>query len=408
MIVDTVDPSIDNTIECDKRQQLLIFSFAAIPYIHDEDMMTFLNNPFQSIQKAWNETHSRWGKAGLVLFYTFVWAELVWGIQILVSPLLFFPCFDAHASDSESLLSEALMRQLNLFAMGLVLYAYSGGLELWNVSMVLTIFAMNTIGFFVLMIAYAQLHQFTTCRTEHEKLVKTKFTFLLLILAACICAIDERSGAIVDKAKQRRKEHHQQEQGQEHPHHHHHSTPKPPPFNPIYYVKREWENTHSMWGKASIVLFYSFLWFHILTALVVIVFDPWAGHSCLRDSATAGDTLLTQTYVREGGIYAVAFFLYAGRNGARLLNVCGVFIVYATWLALFRYNLVIPLVALDRFSVCASDFASLENIAAQCAVVAWIVLALLFSLVDARTKSAPTTTNDDPDESANETTPLVV
>mmetsp|Transcript_343 Transcript_343/g.724 ORF Transcript_343/g.724 Transcript_343/m.724 type:complete len:380 (+) Transcript_343:63-1202(+) len=377
-------------------------------YSYNQDMVTY--NPFHSIQTSWNETHSRWGKAGLVLFYTFVWAELAWGVQILVSPLLLFPCFDSNASDSESLVAAALMRQSNLFAMGMLLYSYTGGLALWNVAMVLTLFAINTIGFFVMMIAYAELNQFTTCSTEHETLVKTKFTFLVLILATCICTIDETSGAIVDKAKQRQKEHEQHEQEQHHHHHHHHhSTPKPPPFNPIYYLKRDWSNAHSMWGKASIVLFYSFVWFHILTALVVVAFDPWAGHACLRDSTTAGDTLLAQTYVREAGIYAVGFFLYAGRGGLRPLNVGVVLVVYAMWLALLRYNLVVPLAVLDRFSVCAGDFASLENNLVQCTTLAWIVLALLFSLADAQMTSTTTATADAPaDQGANERTPLVV
>eukprot|EP00977_Amphora_coffeiformis_P008212 scaffold1834_cov175-Amphora_coffeaeformis.AAC.18 len=205
-------------------------------------------------------------------------------------------------------------------------------------------------------------------------------------------------------------EHEQHEQEQHHHHHHHHhSTPKPPPFNPIYYLKRDWSNAHSMWGKASIVLFYSFVWFHILTALVVVAFDPWAGHACLRDSATAGDTLLAQTYVREAGIYAVGFFLYAGRGGLRPLNVGVVLVVYAMWLALLRYNLVVPLAVLDRFSVCAGDFASLENNLVQCTTLAWIVLALLFSLADAQMTSTTTATADAPaDQGANERTPLVV
>lgn len=343
-----------------------------------------MKNPLSMLQRAWNRTHSGWGKAGLILFYSFIWAQMLWGLSIVVRPLGFFPCFKAHATASETLLASSLMRQLNLWAIGLLLYADVAGLKLWNVAAVMAVYAVNTLLFFALMIPYdTELTSFVSCHEEHQTLVNVKFIFLGSILAAFVCTANETSQEIVD----------------------HYTTPvadqdsltagitrAPHPFNPVYRIRQAWTGTRTPWGKAAVILFYPWVWFIIVVAAMA-AFDPLRGLPCLQEHFSAGDVLLAQTYLRELNVYALGFLLYADRGGVRPLHLLYVLAVYGSWVILHRRDFVNPLEQPEPFaSSCPEDFDNLKN--GSWTQVAWLAVAFILSLLEDWQRPANTVNTD--------------
>lgn len=333
------------------------------------NMTTSSFNPLQYLKQAWSKTHSAWGKAAIVLFYSFVWVEIIWGVQIMIAPLVVFPCFNAHASDSEIVLAGSLLRQLNLFAIGLLLYADRGGIALWNVGSVLTIFAINTCLFCAMMIPYDTLDNFVACHDEHQALVTIKFAFLVWITAAFICSLDEASKTIVDNATAATADAPETM-----------ATTTAPPFNHIYYIKQAWHSSNSTWGKLSTVLFYTWVWSLIIMSSTAVVV-PMLGMPCLHQHFDQGDVLMARTYLREYNIYAIGFLLYAGRGGTRIWNVSMVLIFYVISIVLFVRQFVPQLRELDQFASCGDDLAAFKS--GTWTTVAWLVVALLTSFVDA-------------------------
>lgn len=381
----------------------------------------------------------------MILFYSFVALEVVWGISILISPLIVFPCFDEHATAAETLLAGSLYRQVNLFAVGLLIYAfyYSHAssppphyhlhhrhhhhhhhhhhyrrhndivLALWNVGLLLCIFALTTCLFFALMIPYDQLEHFVTCHAEHATLIKVKFGFLVWILAVFICAVNETSRVIVDDAIE--------EDENENDNNNNNNTTEAeaaetttaatqktdktkPPLNPVYYMKQNWKLTHSIWGKISIILYYSWIWFHIVASIASVI-HPFKGlptsGACLPQHFSHSDTLMAATYIRELSIYAIGFWLYADRGGIFIGNIAYVTIVYVTWVFLHLYDFVAPLRNIVEFEPCVDDIATLMHPGIWFFMVGWLLLAGVTAVVDAT--RVPTTTT-----TSSETTPLNV
>ena len=334
-------------------------------------------NPMHSLKQAWSRTHSTWGKVAIVLLYSFVWVEIVWGVQIMIAPLVVFPCYNAHATESEILLAGSLLRQLNLFAIGLLLYADRGGIALWNIGMVLSIFAINTCLFCAMMMPYATLDNFVTCHDEHQALITIKFAFLAWITVAFICSLDEASKVIVDNEMA-----------------HVHETTPPPPFHPIYYIKQAWNSSNSTWGKISTAFFYSWVWLNIIMAIVAVC-NPLMGLPCFQQHFLQGDFLVAKTYIRELNIYAIGFLLYAERGGIQIWNISMVLIFCIVWTLLVLYDFLPSMQELDQFATCGDDFVSMQS--GSWTVVVWLALALVSSLVDTRL-AVPAT--------ADETAPL--
>jgi uncharacterized membrane protein (DUF485 family) len=97
-------------------------------------------------------------------------------------------------------------------------------------------------------------------------------------------------------------------------------------MNPAVHLKHAWDNTHSMWGKMTIVLFYIFIWVMIVTSFMWMVWPTWMGGCFLGKESDYGSSTIV-TLKRTGSLFALGFFLYADRGGIRFWNVTMVFVV---------------------------------------------------------------------------------
>jgi hypothetical protein len=90
--------------------------------------MTYLNH-------AWNGTNTWWGKISLVLFYLFIWVNILSGIWSLIVPeSQGMDClFDDEGDHAKTSL---LTRGCNLFGVAFLFYADKSGLHSWNVGTV--------------------------------------------------------------------------------------------------------------------------------------------------------------------------------------------------------------------------------------------------------------------------------
>ena len=93
-------------------------------------------NPMYYLRHAWEATNSCWGKICIVMFYLFIWMNIVWALQILIVPTAGFECLwsNFHKNDFEA--TVALMKNMNIWTIGFMLYADRGGIKVWNVGMV--------------------------------------------------------------------------------------------------------------------------------------------------------------------------------------------------------------------------------------------------------------------------------
>ena len=107
-------------------------------------MATLHLNPMYYLKHAWDATHSAWGKTAIVLFYLFIWCQIVWAATFIIFPSMGFECFFSTPSDYETYLFRMMMRTFNVLAIGFFLYADRGGIKVWNVMMVFVIYGACT------------------------------------------------------------------------------------------------------------------------------------------------------------------------------------------------------------------------------------------------------------------------
>lgn len=98
--------------------------------------MTMRFNPMFYLRHAWDATHSVWGKTCIVLFYVFIWLQILWALQILIAPTWGYECFRQGLTEYAEKTIVLYLRALNLFTIGFYLYADRGGIKVWNVAMV--------------------------------------------------------------------------------------------------------------------------------------------------------------------------------------------------------------------------------------------------------------------------------
>jgi hypothetical protein len=115
------------------------------------------NNPMYHLKHAWEGTTTVWGKVCIVLFYSFVWLNILLSIQEIIAPELGAECFYQGLSDYVLAGIDALMRGLQIFTIGFLLYADRGGIKVRNVSMVFFVFLFFAIVLFKAMNAYPSL-----------------------------------------------------------------------------------------------------------------------------------------------------------------------------------------------------------------------------------------------------------
>ena len=147
------------------------------------------------------------------------------------------------------------------------------------------------------------------------------------------------------------------------------------------YLNHAWTSTNSWWGKVSLVLFYVYVWFWIITGIYSL-FDPLTGLDCLFDyddavdatgSGGGPDETLAAGLIRGLNLFVVAFLFYVDKAGLHSSNVGFVAVINAIWLWMW-YGI------LDgNFEGCASAWSDMAWI-----YLVWIVLAFITIVIDER------------------------
>ena len=95
------------------------------------------------LKHAWEATHSVWGKSCIVLFYLFIWLQIIWAIQLVIAPKKGWECYyEGVHSDYAAEFILVYLRGMNVITVGFYLYADRGGIKVWNVA---TVFIINAI-----------------------------------------------------------------------------------------------------------------------------------------------------------------------------------------------------------------------------------------------------------------------
>lgn len=117
-------------------------------------------------------------------------------------------------------------------------------------------------------------------------------------------------------------------------------------LNPMTSIRDAWSKTNSIYGKISLVLFYSMIWLSILKC-VFGLFDPtmMGIMTCMMDTSAGGDDdkaadmpPFVLLMVRGAFLFALAFLLYAHHGGFHSWNVGFLVLVMCIWVAIAEHS----------------------------------------------------------------------
>jgi hypothetical protein len=100
-------------------------------------------NPNHHARHAWENVKTVWGKLALVLFYSFIWIQVLSSLISIIWPASQgMQCVlnAAKLSPEQLILFVSSIRGINIFCIGLMAYADVGGLTVKNVALVTIVF----------------------------------------------------------------------------------------------------------------------------------------------------------------------------------------------------------------------------------------------------------------------------
>jgi hypothetical protein len=87
-------------------------------------------------------------------------------------------------------------------------------------------------------------------------------------------------------------------------------------------MKHAWEDARTTWGKFAVVLFYSLIWFSILSSLWSLAVPTSQGGQCLMDETMRkGSYHMFSAVTRSLNLFIVGFMFYADVGGLKLKNI---------------------------------------------------------------------------------------
>ena len=95
-------------------------------------------NPIHYLKHAWSNTNSIWGKICIVLFYVFIWLQIigaVWSMFDITGGGAWDCMWDSVSAKDQAMIMST-MKVMNFWILGFMLYADRGGIKVWNVLMV--------------------------------------------------------------------------------------------------------------------------------------------------------------------------------------------------------------------------------------------------------------------------------
>jgi hypothetical protein len=149
--------------------------------------------PHQFLRRAWDDTNSHWGKACVFLFYTYIWLQMIWAIECIITPRAGWECMYQGVTDYAAEMMSMFFRATNLMALAFLVYAHREGIQLWNVSLVFLFNAVLT--WIVSSSNYMDLDGMPDCVDVTQKAFSsiTWITFWWTVLNVLCSALEEGS-----------------------------------------------------------------------------------------------------------------------------------------------------------------------------------------------------------------------
>ena len=144
-------------------------------------------------------------------------------------------------------------------------------------------------------------------------------------------------------------------------------------WNPRPHVQHAWGDAKTVYGKISLVLFYSFIWVAIVTSTWQALFPLSMGGKCMVDGLLLkkDGQALTVALARGVHVLWIGFLSYADVGGFKVKNIAMVTIVVTVYTFCF-----VPAVKIGQELGCISCLWQMWI------WLAWPILALLFAIVD--------------------------
>ena len=344
------------------------------------------------IKRTWRDEtkDSCWSKVSFMLFYTFLWFQIVWCIPTLLFTRTDtgFECyFENFKGPYAHKMTTTLTKQNALLNIGVLLYANFNGIRIWNIGMIVILYAGYT--YYLNDVMNLKGHQeYLLSLHDGPTMCDVKFattswnTMIYLFVTwpflAMVCSIIDASCYLSS------------------------STTSSSPgsniitflhqVNPIRFLKYTWQRgTNSTYGKVSMILFYVFLWLNILWGIQnIFVGDSNgdAGFECYYENLGPYAVLVSSTFSKQNFLFIVGFLLYAHSYGIRVWNVLFVVVqfvgyIYFMWKDVLYYNNNTDDSVMVDGPTCDEEFVITARYMFIGMFLVWPILTFMLAIVDA-------------------------
>ena len=145
-------------------------------------------------------------------------------------------------------------------------------------------------------------------------------------------------------------------------------------WNPRPHVQHAWADARTVYGKISLVLFYTLIWLLIVMSAWQIIFPYSMGVRCWCDGLLKKEhdaQSMMVALVRSANVLMIGVLSYADVGGFKIKNISMVTIVLTAFSLCF-----VPLVKMGQTLGCISSLWQISIFPS------WAILALIFALVD--------------------------
>jgi len=143
-------------------------------------------------------------------------------------------------------------------------------------------------------------------------------------------------------------------------------------WNPAPHIQHAWLDAKTVWGKIGLFLFYSLVWFNIISAAWAIVWPYSQGLGCIIEQAgTDTGKDLMASMMRATNVFALGFYSYADVGGLKVKNVAMVAIITTAFFLAFW-----PITTIAHNGGCACALAQMM------VFPTWAIVALVFASLE--------------------------
>lgn len=137
---------------------------------------------------SWAESNSIWGKIAMVLFYSFVWIQVIGALWSLTNVTSGWECLYETLGENEHTKAfvTGTMKTVNVWILGFFVYAHYFGCRLANIFCVSIVYAAQWIIFQPVMTELLQDSCADTLHMFHVSMIVTEGWIVLALLCACI------------------------------------------------------------------------------------------------------------------------------------------------------------------------------------------------------------------------------